>query len=117
MSEKIDALFTYRIKPGMEERFQAYLDKMLPVIEAEPYVLEYEIFQGDDGTYYQHERFENEAAMWRHMEVIAEGQADRQASTEMLSLTVLGKMSQKYWDTFGAAAGSVAYERFRQIAR
>lgn len=45
MSTVIDAVFSHRIKPGMEDRFQSHLDKVLPVTEAkEPYVLGYEIF-------------------------------------------------------------------------
>jgi quinol monooxygenase YgiN len=119
MSTEINNYFSYRIKPGMEERFQAYLDKVLPVTEAqEPYVLSYEIFQGSDGTYFQHERYENEDAVWKHMEVTASGQADFAASTEMISLVILGELSQKFRDTFGADVDLGAeYLPFRQVAR
>jgi quinol monooxygenase YgiN len=99
----------------MESRFQSYLDKVLPVTEAEePYVLGYEIFQGDDGTYYQHERYESEDAIWKHMEVTASGQEDFAASTEMISVSMLGELSQKFRDTYGV---SVPYSPFRQVAR
>jgi quinol monooxygenase YgiN len=117
VSGKVDTLFVYRIKPGMEERFQQYQDKVLPVTRArEPYVLEYEIFQGGNGTYFQHERYENEEALWKHMEVTAAGQEDFNASTELESLTILGEMSEKFWEVFGGP-GSVRYQPFRQITR
>lgn len=91
MSEAVDALFGYRIKPGMEDRFQAYLDKVLPVTEArEPYVLAYEIFQGDNGTFFQHERYENEEALWKHMELTAEAQEDFNAAAELESMNRTG---------------------------
>ncbi|TDD34656.1 putative quinol monooxygenase [Saccharopolyspora elongata] len=115
MSGVIDALFSYRIKPGMEDRYQAYLDKVLPVTEAqESYVLGYEIFRGDDGTYFQHERYENEEAIWKHMELTAIGQEDFAASTDMLSVSMLGELSQKFRDTYGIG---VSYTPFRQVTR
>jgi quinol monooxygenase YgiN len=115
MSTAIDALFNYRIKPGMEDRYQAYLDKVLLVTEAkEPYVLGYEIFRGDDGTYFQHERYENEDAVWKHMELTAAAQEDFAASTDMLSISMLGELSQKFRDAFGIG---ISYTPFRQITR
>ncbi|MFE3060477.1 putative quinol monooxygenase [Nocardia sp. NPDC059239] len=111
----IDALFSYNVKPGMEDRYQAYLDKVFPITEAEePYVLGYEIFQGADGTYYQHEQYENEDAIWKHMERTAAGQEDFAASTEMLSVTMLGELSDKFRETYGI---KVSYTPFRRVAR
>ncbi|WP_328413177.1 hypothetical protein OG542_21945 [Streptomyces violaceus] len=40
MSTQIENLFHYRVKSGMEEQYQACLDKILPVTqEQEPYIL------------------------------------------------------------------------------
>jgi quinol monooxygenase YgiN len=115
MSTVIDNFFSYRVKPGMDGRYQAYLDKVLLVTEMhEPYVLRYEIFRGDDGTYFQHERYKNEDAIWKHMELTASGQEDFAAATEMLSLTMLGELSQRFRDTYGVR---VSYTPFRQVAR
>jgi len=115
MSTEIHNYFSYRVKPGMEERFQAYLDKVLPVTEAqEPYILSYEIFRGGDGTYFQHEHYENEDAIRKHLELTGSGQADFAASTEMILLTVVGEISQKFQDTYGIGTN---YTAFRQVAR
>ena len=47
MSTQIDSFFSYRVKPGMEERYESYLNKVLSFTETqEPYVLSYEIFRG-----------------------------------------------------------------------
>lgn len=109
----IDALFGYRVTD--DARFQQYLDKVFPITEAdEPYVLGYEIFRGSDGTYFQHEHYENEDAIWKHMEVTAAGQEDFAASTEMISVTMLGDLSEKFKETFGVETG---YTAFRQVAR
>jgi quinol monooxygenase YgiN len=115
MSTQIDNFFSYRVKPGMEERYESYLNKVLSVTETqEPYVLSYEIFRGDDGTYFQHERYENEDAIWKHMKLTASGQEDFAAATEMLSLIMLGELSQKFRDTYRVR---VSYTPFRQVAR
>ncbi|MFF7006448.1 hypothetical protein ACFY9Y_08060 [Streptomyces fimicarius] len=51
MNTQVENLFRYRIKSGMEDRYQAYVDKVLPVTQSqEPYVLKYGIFQGSDGS-------------------------------------------------------------------
>ncbi|QSE90771.1 antibiotic biosynthesis monooxygenase [Rhodococcus pseudokoreensis] len=111
----IDALFSYRVRPGMEDRYQAYLDKVFPITEAEePYVLGYEIFHGDDGTYYQHEQYENEDAIWKHMERTAAGQEDFASSAELLTNVILGEVSEKFRDTFGV---KVSYTPFRSVSR
>lgn len=113
MTTTVDALFAYRVTD--EARFAEYTAKVFPLTEAdEPYVLGYEIFRGDDGTFYQHERYADEAAIWKHMEVTAACQADFAASTEMISVTMLGDLSDKFRETFGV---TTSYTSFRRIAR
>jgi quinol monooxygenase YgiN len=115
MSNQIENLFHYRIKSGMEEQYQAYLDKVLPVTQAqEPYILAYEISRGSDGSYFQRELYENEEAVWKHMELTAEGQADFIASTEMIELVILGELSKKFRDTYSI---TTTYTPFRHVTR
>jgi len=96
----VDTIFSFKVKD--EELFKSYLDKVLPVTEnEEPYVLLYDIFKDTDGIYYQHERYTDEDAVWKHMEVTASGQKDFAESTEMLSLKILGEVSDKFRETFG----------------
>ncbi|MFJ9375047.1 putative quinol monooxygenase [Streptomyces sp. NPDC101455] len=117
MSDVVYAIFKYRVKPGMEGRFQDYLDKVLPVTEAqEPYVLGYEIFQAPDGTYFQHEYYENEAAVWKHMELTADGQKDHAEATEFIELTMVGNLTQKFRDTF-LGGGGTDFRPFRNVSR
>ncbi|WP_405427558.1 putative quinol monooxygenase [Streptomyces erythrochromogenes] len=105
------------MKPGMEDRFQASMEKVLPVTEArEPYVLGYEIFQAPDGSYYQHEHYENEAAVWKHMELTADGQKDWAEATEMIQLTMVGNLTQEFRDTF-LGGGGTEFRPFRRVSR
>ncbi|MFJ9019750.1 putative quinol monooxygenase [Streptomyces sp. NPDC102259] len=111
------ALFHYRVKPGMEDRFQDYLAKVLPVTEAqEPYILGYEIFQAPDGSYFQHEHYENEEAVWKHLELTADGQKDFAEATEMIHLTMVGNLTQKFRDTFLGGEGT-DFKPFRSVSR
>lgn len=113
-SQTVDALFNYRVTDPT--RFQAYLDKVLPVTEAdEPYVLGYEIFQGADGTYFQHEKYENEAAIARHMELTASGQADFAASTKMISVSMLGPVSDEFREQHGIDTEFTPFKARRPI--
>ena len=114
---QIDTIFRYSIKPGQEARFQASLDKVLPFTEAEePYVLEYSLFRQADGSYLQHERYENEEAVARHLERTAEGQADFHASTELIIVMVTGELTMGFWKEF-EGPNFINYSRFREVAR
>lgn len=115
MTDRVDLIFRYRVTD--QARFDEYPAKVVPVTEAhEPYVLEYHLFRRDDGTMLQHERYENEAAVRRHMAVTAEGQADWAAATELLDLMAIGELSPAFWDDFDGPAVS-KWSRFREAAR
>ncbi|WP_425860899.1 hypothetical protein [Arthrobacter sp. TWP1-1] len=70
-TDQIDFFFTYRVLD--EDLFEKYLATVLPVTEKEePYVLEYNLARAADGTILQHERYENEEAIGRHLALTAE---------------------------------------------
>lgn len=117
-STRVDLLFTYRIEDGQETRFQDYLGIVPPLTEAsEPYVLEYELFRREDGTFLQHERYVDEDAMSKHLEVTAEGQKAWGEATELLTLDVIGEVSQNYRDSVVDLPGVTYYQRFQAITR
>lgn len=114
---QVDLYFTYRVKDGHQARFDHYLELVPPVTEEkEPYVLEYEIFRQTDGSYLQHERYADEAAMIRHLQVTAEGQSAWAEATELLQLMAVGQLSEQYWNSYGGPK-MAAYQRFREVAR
>ncbi len=116
-ASQVDLYFTYRVKDGQQARFEQYLELVPPVTEErEPYVLEYEIFQHADGSYLQHERYEDEAAMMRHLQVTAQGQAAWAQATELLQLMAVGDLSEQYWTSYGGPR-MAGYQRFREVAR
>lgn len=99
---QVDLLFTYRVKPGEEERFAASQRSIYPITEGEePYVLEYELFQREDGSYLQHERYFDEAAIQRHLDATAEGQALWNAAVDLDEVFVIGPVSQDFVDRVG----------------
>ena len=112
-NKTVDALFNYRVTD--QARFQSYLDKVLPVTQAdEPYVLGYEIFEGADGSYYQHELYEDEAAIGKHMTLTASGQEDFAASTEMISVSMLGPVSDEFRKQYGI---DTEFKPFKAVIR
>lgn len=112
-TQTVDALFNYRVTD--QARYQSYLDKVLPVTQDdEPYVLGYEIFRGEDGSYYQHEFYENEEAIVKHMALTASGQEDFAASTEMISVSMLGPLSGEFRKQYGI---STEFTKFKAISR
>lgn len=113
----IDIVFRFKVKAGEEERYQRAIDSILPITEEqEPYVLEYEIYRDADGVYTQHERYADEDAVHRHMEVTAPGQADWAAATDLEQVIVLGDMSEKFWNLYGGPHAK-GYSPFRKIKR
>lgn len=101
MTTQIDLHFRYRITD--EARFADYLAIVLPLTEHdEPYVLEYEIARDADGLVLQHERYQNEAAIAKHLEVTAEGQKAWGESTELLDIRFVGDLSEEFRATIDA---------------
>ena len=71
----IDVIVRFRVKPGNLELYKQAIDLILPIAEAkEPYVLEYNIYKNAEGVYTQYERYTDEAALHRHLEVTMDGQ-------------------------------------------
>jgi quinol monooxygenase YgiN len=98
----IDLFFRFRVKPGKQDQYQKAIDHIVSITEEqEPYVLAYEIYRDDDGVYAQHERYVDEDAMFRHLEVTATGQQDWAESTDVLEVFVLGDATERFWNQFG----------------
>lgn len=111
----ITLIFSYRVTD--EKRFQGYLEKVLPVTEAdEPYMLAYEIYQNVDGVYTQREVYADGNALAKHFELTAEGQADFGAATEIISLMALGTPPADWFETHQIPQNA-AYAKFRAVAR
>ena len=112
---QIDLYFTYRVHD--EDLFAEYLDAVLPVTaEQEPYVLEYTLARGVYGTILQHERYENEAAIGRHLELTREGQEKWGQSTELLDIRFVGPLSQEFRDAYNLDVGSW-WDRYKAASR
>lgn len=114
---QIDCLYRYSVKPGKEAVFQSYIDKVFPVTEKEePYVLEYSISKQVDGSYLQHERFESEEAIVRHLEKTAAGQADFHESTEIIIMMITGDLTMDFWKKFEGPK-FINFTKYREVKR
>ncbi|MEV7388690.1 MULTISPECIES: antibiotic biosynthesis monooxygenase [unclassified Streptomyces] len=112
-----DLVFRFHLKPGMEERYEKATTYILERTQEEPYVLEYSIHRSADGaSYTQHERYADEEAMWRHLEVTQQGQAEWAEATQVEEVNVLGEPSERFWDTFGGN-GPRVFAPFRKVNR
>jgi quinol monooxygenase YgiN len=111
----ITLIFSYRVTD--EKRFRDYLQKVLPVTEAdEPYMLEYEIYKNAEGIYIQHEVYADADALSKHFKLTAEGQADWAAATDLINLVALGDPPADWFETHQIPR-STAYSKFRSVAR
>ncbi|MFI1358218.1 hypothetical protein ACH4TV_32255 [Streptomyces sp. NPDC020898] len=69
-----------------------------------------------DGTPDDGSRHENEEAVRKHMELTADGQKGWAEATEMIQLTMVGNLTQKFRDTFLGGAGT-DFKPFRSVSR
>ena len=98
----IDVIVRFRVKPGNLELYKQAIDLILPIAEAkEPYVLEYNIYKNAEGVYTQYERYTDEAALHRHLEVTMDGQIKWAEATEIEQVIILGDMSEHFWNLYG----------------
>jgi len=117
MNNPIDVIFWFRVKPDKLELYKQAIDFILPITEAkESYVLEYKIYQNAEGVYTQHERFADEAALHRHLEVTMDGQIKWAEATEIEQVIILGDMSEHFWNLYGNE-NTHGYSLFRKIKR
>ena len=113
----IDVVLRFRVKPDKLELYKQAIDFILPIIEAkESYVLEYKIYKNTEGVYTQHERFVDEAALHRHLEVTMDGQIKWAEATEIEQVIILGDMSEHFWNLYGNE-NTHGYSLFRKIKR
>jgi hypothetical protein len=115
-TDQIDFFFTYRVLD--QDLFEQYVATVLPVTEKEePYVLEYTLARSADGTILQHERYENEEAIARHLALTADGQKMWGESTELLDIRFVGPLSEKFRTE--NALGPIAswWNRYQAVAR
>jgi hypothetical protein len=115
-TDQIDFFFTYRVLD--QDLFEQYVATVLPVTEKEePYVLEYTLARSADGTVLQHERYENEEAIARHLALTADGQKMWGESTELLDIRFVGPLSEKFRTE--NALGPIAswWNRYQAVAR
>lgn len=111
----ITLIFSYKVHD--ETLFQSYLEKVLPVTEAdEPYMLAYEIYQNDEGVYTQREVYADGDALAKHFDLTADGQKDWAAATEILSFSALGNPPAD-WFTTHQIPSNAAFAKFRAVAR
>lgn len=85
LSDGVDEIASER--PGEDAKENLLLESQ------EPYVLEYELFRDPDGTYLQHERYENGASIAEPLRVTAEGQADWGEAAELFEGRFVGALS------------------------
>ena len=107
----------FRVKPGKLELYNQAMDFILSTAEAkEPYVLEYNIYKNAEGVYTQYERYADEAALHRHLEVTMDGQIKWAEATEIEQVIILGDMSEQFWNLYGNE-NTHGYSLFRKIKR
>ena len=115
-STQIDLFFRNTVKN--EERFQDYLDQAIPLTQEEPYVLEYHLFREADGTMFQHERYENEAAIGKHTQTTANAQAAFAEATEYIDFRAVGNVRDEFKSLLGGMGLPVTYwDRFVSVDR
>lgn len=115
-TDQIDVYFTYRVTD--EELFQQYVATVLPLTEAEePYVLEYTLARAADGTILQHERYENEEAIARHLALTADGQKMWGGSTELTNIRFVGPLSEKFRTENDLGSIASWWDRYQAVDR
>ena len=114
--DQIDVFFTYRVLD--QDLFEQYLATVPPVTEKdEPYVLEYTLARGVDGTILQHERYENEEAINRHLALTADGQKMWGESTELTAIRFVGPLSEKFRTENSLEPIASWWDRYQSINR
>ena len=98
-NKTVDLIFAFVVKD--QARYEQALAQQLAITKNEPHVLGYEVFRRADGSYCQHERYADEAAVRLHMHNTAAPLAIWTEVTEITHMTVLGTLSDEFKQEFG----------------
>ena len=113
----IEVIVRFRVKPGKLELYKQAMDFILSTAETkEQYVLEYNIYKNAEGVYTQFERYADEAALHRHLEVTMDRQIKWAEATSVEQVIALGDMSEHFWNLYGSDH-THGYSLFRKIKR
>jgi quinol monooxygenase YgiN len=116
-NDSIDVIVRFREKPGKLEIYKQAMDFILSTAEAkEPSVLEYSIYKNAEGVYTQYERYEDEAALHRHLEGTMDNQIKWAEAIEIDQVIILGDMTERFWNLYGNE-NTHGYSLIRKIKR
>lgn len=114
-NSKIDLIFRFTVKKGQEALYEETLQKQLAITaEKDPGVISYEIFKNDDGSYCQHEHYENEEAILIHMKNTERELEVWSQITEITQIFALGNLSEAYLKQYPEI---VNFRTYRQVVR
>lgn len=100
-NQTIDLIFSFTVREADQTRYEQALAQQLAITKNEPHVLSYEIFRRADGSYCQHERYANEAAIRLHMQNTAGPLKLWGEVTKITHMTALGPLSDEFKQEFG----------------
>ena len=99
-SNIIDLIFSFTVKPDDQARYEQTLARQLAITQNEPGLLSYEVFRRADGTFCQHERYVDEAAIRLHMQNTAEPLSVWYQVTQITHMIALGPLSDAFKQEF-----------------
>ncbi|MGI4834780.1 MAG: antibiotic biosynthesis monooxygenase family protein [Janthinobacterium lividum] len=97
----VDLIFAFTVKAENQALYEQTLAQQLAITANEPHVLGYEIFRQADGSYCQHERYADEAAIRLHTQNTAVPLKVWGEITEITHMTALGPLSDEFKQEFG----------------
>ena len=111
----IDFLFRFHVKEGQQATYEQILARQLVITtKKDPGVLLYEITRDSDGSYCQHERYENEAALLLHVKNTDEELKTWIQVTERFQTICLGALSEEFRKGYD---GIELFEPYLQLNR
>ena len=100
-NKTVDLIFAFTVQEKDQARYEQALAQQLAITKNEPHVLSYEIFRQADGSYCQHERYADEAAIRLHMQNTAVPLKLWGEVTKITHMTALGPLSDEFKQEFG----------------
>lgn len=100
-NETVDLIFSFTVAEADQARYEQVLAQQLAITQNEPHVLSYEVFRQATGSYCQHERYANEAAIRLHMQHTADPLKVWAEVTTITHMTALGPLSEEFKQEFG----------------
>jgi quinol monooxygenase YgiN len=112
--EALVFIFSFKVKPENQKRYDEVRKQQFQITEGEEGTLQYEVFRDENGVYCQFEQYANEQALFTHVQNTSKQLQEWMQLTEPIQTIALGNVSDELKKQFQLKE---VYKRYARVQK